>query len=84
MKLILHSLFINYMFFFFKVGTKRGFSPCTWTFSGYAMALLVKALRYQPEVSIPDGVIRNFHWLNISGRTMPLEPTQPLRVMSKR
>jgi hypothetical protein len=30
-------------------------------FSGSAMAQLVEALRYKPQVSIPDGVIGNFH-----------------------
>jgi hypothetical protein len=34
--------------------------------------------------SIPDSVIRIFRWLNPSGRTVALGPTQPLREMSTR
>ena len=34
------------------------------------------------EGSIPDGVIRIFHWPNPSGRTMVLGSTQPLTEMS--
>jgi len=34
--------------------------------------------------SIPDGVIRIFHWHNPSGRTMVLGSTQPLTEMSTR
>jgi len=34
--------------------------------------------------SIPDGVIRIFHWHNPSGRTMALELAQPLKEMSTR
>ena len=41
---------------------------------------LIEALRFKPEVagSIPEGVIRIFHWHNPSGRTIALGPTQPL------
>jgi len=35
-------------------------------------------------VSIPDGVIKIFHWLNPSGRTAALGSTQPLTEMSTR
>ena len=35
-------------------------------------------------VSIPDGVIGIFHWLNPSGRIMALGSTQPLTEMSTR
>ena len=34
--------------------------------------------------SIPDGVVRIFHWHNPSGRTMALGSTQPLTEMSTR
>ena len=34
--------------------------------------------------SIPDGVIRIFHWHNPSGRTMALGLTQPLTEISTR
>jgi len=34
--------------------------------------------------SIPDGIIKFFHWYNSSGRTMALGSTQPLTEMSTR
>ena len=34
------------------------------------------------EGSNPEDVIAKFHWLNLSGRTMPLGSTQPLTEMS--
>jgi hypothetical protein len=53
---------------------------------GHAMAQLVEALRYKPEVrgSIPDGVIGIFHWYNSSCRTMALGWTKPLTEMRTR
>jgi hypothetical protein len=46
------------------------------------VARLVEALRYKPEVSIPDGVMGVFHSLNPFSRTMALESTQHLTEMS--
>jgi len=56
------------------------------TCEGHAVAQLVKALRYNRKVasSIPDGVIRFFHWHNFSGRTMALGLTRALTEMSTR
>jgi len=53
---------------------------------GHAVAQLVEALRYKPEVagSIPDGVTGIFRGRNPSGRTMTLGLTQPLTEMSTR
>ena len=47
-----------------------------------AVALLVEALRYKAEGSIPDGVTWIFHWHNPSGRTMVLVSTQPVTEIS--
>jgi hypothetical protein len=47
------------------------------------VAQFVQALRYK-QGSIPDGVIRIFHWHNPFGRTMALGSTQPLTEMSTR
>jgi len=51
---------------------------------GHAVAQLVEALRHKPEVagSIPNGVIRIFHWHNPSSRTMAPVLTQPPIEMS--
>ena len=47
-------------------------------FMGHPVAQLVEALRHSWKVaeSIPDGVIRIFHWHNPSGHTLALELTQ--------
>jgi hypothetical protein len=42
------------------------------------------ATRRKVAGSIPDWVLGIFHWLNLSGRTMALESTQPLTEMSTR
>ena len=50
------------------------------------MAQLVEALPTSRKVagSIPDGVIRDFHWHNPSSRTVALGLTHPLTEMSTR
>jgi hypothetical protein len=49
------------------------------------VAQLVEALHYRKVTgSIPDGIIRIFHWHNPFGRTMALGLTQPLTEMSTR
>jgi hypothetical protein len=48
---------------------------------------LVEALRYKPDnasVSILDGIIGIFLWLNPSGHTMALRSTLPLTYVSTR
>jgi hypothetical protein len=42
------------------------------------------ATNWKVAGSIPDGVIKIFHWHNPSGRTMALGSTQPLTKMSTR
>jgi hypothetical protein len=54
---------------------------------GHVVAQLVEALRYTSRKearSIPDGVTGIIHLLNLSGRTMTLRSTQPLKEMSIR
>jgi hypothetical protein len=53
---------------------------------GHVVAQLVEALRYKLEGRVFDSrsCYWNFHWHNISGRTMALGSTQPLTEMSSR
>jgi hypothetical protein len=50
---------------------------------GHAMAQWLRHCAANRKVagSIPDGVIRNFHRHNPSGRTMAMASTQPLTEM---
>jgi len=50
----------------------------TTTTTGARGGVVVKALRYKPAGSIPDGVNGIFQWHNPSGRTMTLGSTKPL------
>ena len=75
----------------FRGKTKSGFCACAITFrTSYTMTGVGwGALHYEPEGrglegSIPDGVIGIFLWRNLSGRTMVVGLTQPLREMSTR
>jgi len=45
----------------------------------------IEAIRYKPEGCDFDSLwCRNFHWFNLSGRTVALESTQPPTEMSAR
>ena len=49
---------------------------------GNGVALVVEALRNNPEGRGFDGIIGIFHWNHLSGRTMALWSTQPLTELS--
>ena len=56
----------------------------SFTTSQYLIFLWNCATSQKVAGSIPDGVIRIFHWHNPSGRTVALGLTQPLTEMSTR
>jgi hypothetical protein len=72
---LLHHIFTHiFLFFLFICSCLRG--RRSW--------LRHCATSRKVAASIPDGVIGIFHWHNLSGRTMALRSTQPLKEMSTR
>jgi hypothetical protein len=75
---LLSFVFLCSLFYFSSY-----FSNSTFTCPGKAHVKLLSgvrggALRYKPEGRGFDGAIGNFYWLNLSGRNMIFETTQPL------